>query len=83
MVSRGSTPLSSGSNHPGGHKVGPEGRQGDKRQAEGEKVSSYHLPPGKISGAVPQIRPHMLRSDRRELRNSYDKLILWVGGGDM
>ena len=46
MVPRGSTPLSSGSNHSGGYKAGPEGRQGDHRQAEGEKVSSYHLPPG-------------------------------------
>ena len=50
MGPRSSTSLSSGSNHPGGHKVGPEGRQGDNRPFEGEKVSSYHLPPGKISG---------------------------------
>ena len=51
MVPRGSTPLSSGSNHPGWYKARPERRQGDDRQVEGEKVSSHHLPSGKISGA--------------------------------
>ena len=49
VVSWSSTPLSSGSDHPGGHEAGPEGRQGDHRQVEGEEVSSYHLPSGEIS----------------------------------
>ena len=49
VVSWSETPLSSGSDHPGWYKAGPERGQGDHRQVEGEKVSSHHLPPGKIS----------------------------------